>query len=57
MWQFKNLNLADIGRPMGCQSERVDGLDEIRPALERAIHCWHPAVIDVASDMNALAPV
>jgi acetolactate synthase-1/2/3 large subunit len=57
MWQFKDLNLADIARAMGCHGERVDRPDGIRPALERALACGGPAVVDVTSDINALAPV
>jgi acetolactate synthase I/II/III large subunit len=57
MWQFKDLNLAEIARAMGCYGERVDSTGGIRPALERAMACGRPAVVDIASDISALAQV
>jgi len=57
MWQFKELNLAEVARTLGCYAERVARPGEIRPALERALACGGPAVVDVPSDIEALAPV
>ena len=57
MWQFKDLDLAAIARAMGCFGERVETPEGIRPALERALASGRPAVVDVASDIHALAPV
>ena len=57
MWQFEDLDLSAIARAMGCFGERVEQPDGIRPALERALESGRPAVVDIASDINALAPV
>jgi thiamine pyrophosphate-dependent acetolactate synthase large subunit-like protein len=40
-------NYADIARGFGCYGERVSHVDEIQPALKRAIASGLPAVIDV----------
>ena len=57
MWQFEDLDLAAIARAMGCFGERVETPEGIRPALNRALASGRPAVVDVASDIHALAPV
>ncbi len=56
MWQFRDLDLAKVAAAMGCHAERVERPDQIRPALERALECGQPAVVDIASDIKALAP-
>jgi acetolactate synthase-1/2/3 large subunit len=57
MGQFKELDLAQVARAMGCYGERVERPDEIRPALDRAFRSDRPAVVDIASDIAALAQV
>jgi acetolactate synthase-1/2/3 large subunit len=56
MWVFEEVNFARIANEMGCLGIRVERPDEIRPALERAFTAGRPAVVDVVSDVNALAP-
>ena len=56
MWQFEDLNLARIAEAFGCYAERVEQPAQIRPALERALASGRPAVLDVVSDIRALAP-
>ena len=56
MWQFEDLNLARIAESFGCYAERVEQPAQIRPALERALASGRPAVLDVVSDIQALAP-
>jgi acetolactate synthase-1/2/3 large subunit len=56
MWVFEEVNFARIANEMGCVGIRVERPDEIRPALERAFAAGRPAVVDVVSDVNALAP-
>jgi len=57
MWKFGDVNLAAVAQAMGCHGERVEQPDGIRPALERAIACGAPAVVDVVSDVEILAPL
>jgi acetolactate synthase-1/2/3 large subunit len=56
MWVFEEVNFARIATEMGCLGIRVERPDEIGAALERAFAAGRPAVVDVVSDVNALAP-
>jgi acetolactate synthase I/II/III large subunit len=56
MWQFEKLNLARVAESFGCYAERVEQPSQVRPALERALASGRPAVLDVVSDIRALAP-
>lgn len=56
MWQFEDLNLARIALAFGCHAERVEQPAQIRPALDRALASGKPAVLDLVSDIRALAP-
>ena len=55
MWIFEDINLAKVAEAMGCFSLRVERPGEIQGALERAFAANKPAVIDVVSDIKALA--
>ncbi|MFN8006905.1 MAG: thiamine pyrophosphate-binding protein [Terriglobia bacterium] len=56
MWQFEELNLARVAESLGCYAERVEQPAQIRPAFERALASGRPAVLDLVSDIRALAP-
>ena len=56
MWVFENINLAKVAEAMGCFSIRVERPSDLRDALDRAFAANRPALIDVVSDINALAP-
>jgi len=56
MWQFTPVNFARVAESMGAVGIRVEKPSELRPALDRAFSCGKPAVVDVASDIAALAP-
>ena len=56
MWQFSHdVNLAKVAEAMGCLGMRVERPDDIRPALDRALAAERPAVVEVLSDVNAMA--
>jgi acetolactate synthase-1/2/3 large subunit len=55
MWVFESVNFANVARELGCFGIRVERPDEIKLALEQAFAAGRPAVVDVASDINALA--
>ena len=57
MWQFEEVDLASVARSLGCVGIRVQRPDEIRPALQSALACGRPAVVDVVTDIDALAPL
>jgi acetolactate synthase I/II/III large subunit len=55
MWVFEDINLAKVAEAMGCFSIRVERPSELKGALERAFAANKPAVVDVVSDIEALA--
>ncbi|MFQ5860114.1 MAG: thiamine pyrophosphate-binding protein [Dehalococcoidia bacterium] len=57
LMMFTDVDLAKVAQAMGCYGERVERPEEIRGALERAFAADRLAVIDVVSDIEAMAPV
>jgi len=55
MWVFEDINLAKVAEAMGCFAIRVERPSELRGALERAFAANRPAVVDVVSDIKAMA--
>jgi len=55
MWVFEEVDLAKVAEAMGCLGIRVERPSDLKPALERAFASGKPAVIDVVSDIDALA--
>ena len=56
LWVFEDVNFAEVAKSMGCKGIRVENPSEIRPALERAAAADGPVVVDVATDIDAMAP-
>jgi acetolactate synthase I/II/III large subunit len=56
MWHFSKVDFAKIAETMGAVGIRVEKACELRSALDRAVSCGKPAVIDAVSDIAALAP-
>ena len=56
LWVFEDVNFAEVAKSMGCLGIRVEDPAEIRPALERAVAANGPVVVDVATDIDAMAP-
>ncbi len=56
LWVFEDVNFAEVAKSMGCMGIRVEDPTEIRPALERAVAAEGPVVVDVVSDIDAMAP-
>jgi len=56
MWHFSKINFAAIAESMGALGIRVTKPAELRSALDRAISSGRPAVVEVLSDIEALAP-
>jgi acetolactate synthase-1/2/3 large subunit len=57
MWTFSKVNFARIAEEMGALGIRVEKPAEIGAAIERALQANRPAVIDVVTDIDALAPL
>jgi acetolactate synthase-1/2/3 large subunit len=57
LWTFNPMNFARIAEDMGAVGIRVEKPGEIAGALERALKADRPVVIDVVTDIEALAPL
>jgi acetolactate synthase I/II/III large subunit len=56
LWTYNAMNFARLAEDMGALGIRVEQPSELAPALERALAANRPAVIDVVTDIEALAP-
>ncbi len=57
LWVQNKTNFARIAENMGALGIRVENPDDIGPAYRKALSANRPSVIDVVSDINALAPL
>jgi acetolactate synthase-1/2/3 large subunit len=56
MWHFsREVNFARVAEAMGCVGIRVERPQDIRPALDKALASNSPAVVEVVSDIDAMA--
>jgi acetolactate synthase-1/2/3 large subunit len=55
-WMFTEVDFARVAESMGLYGIRVERAGDIRGALERALASGRPAVVDVATDIEAFAP-
>ena len=56
LWHFLNIDLARVARDIGCFGIRVEKPSELQPALEQAFASGRPAIVDVAGDIDGIAP-
>ena len=56
LWTYRMVNFARIAEDIGAFGIRVEKPNEIGPAIERAVAANRPAVVDVVTDIEALAP-
>ena len=57
MWTFSKVNFARIAEDMGALGIRVEQASAFPAALAQALAADRPVVIDVVTDIDALAPV
>jgi acetolactate synthase-1/2/3 large subunit len=57
LWTFNKVNFARIAEDMGALGIRVEHPSGIEPALAQALAANRPAIIDVVTDIDALAPI
>jgi acetolactate synthase-1/2/3 large subunit len=57
LWTFRSVNFARIAQEMGALGMRVEKPAEFAPALQRALAAERPVVLDVVTDIEALAPL
>ena len=56
LWTYNPMNFAKLAEDMGALGIRVERASEFASALQRALAANRPTVIDVATDIEALAP-
>jgi acetolactate synthase-1/2/3 large subunit len=56
LWTYNPMNFAKIAEDIGALGIRVEQPSEFGPALAQALAANRPVVIDVATDIEALAP-
>jgi acetolactate synthase-1/2/3 large subunit len=56
LWTYNPMNFAKLAEDMGALGIRVERASEFAPALAQALASRRPAVVDVATDIEALAP-
>ena len=57
LWTFSRMNFARIAEDMGALGLRVEKPGDFAPALAAALKADRPVVIDVVTDIDALAPL
>src|SRR6266851_8600193 len=57
LWRFRPMDFARLAEDMGALGLRVEKPAQFAPALERALAAKRPAIIDVVTDVEALAPL
>jgi acetolactate synthase I/II/III large subunit len=57
LWTYTKVNFARIAEDVGAIGMRVEKPAELAPALQRAYGADRPVVIDVVTDIDALAPL
>jgi acetolactate synthase I/II/III large subunit len=57
LWTFSKVNFARIAEDMGALGIRVEKPGDIGPALQQALAAKRPVILDVVTDIDALAPL
>jgi len=57
LWTYTDVNFAKVAENLGALGLRVEKPAEFAPALRQALEAGRPVVIDVATDIEALAPL
>jgi acetolactate synthase I/II/III large subunit len=56
LWTYRETNFARVAEEIGALGIRVEKPADIAPAIQRALKAGRPVVVDVATDIEALAP-
>jgi acetolactate synthase I/II/III large subunit len=57
LWTYKMVDFARLATDIGAFGIRVERPAEFAPALEKAIRSGKPAIVDVVTDIDAIAPL
>jgi acetolactate synthase I/II/III large subunit len=56
LWTYRKVNFARIAEEIGALGLRVEQPGQFAPALEQALAANRPAIVDVVTDIEAIAP-
>ncbi|OAI52819.1 hypothetical protein AYO46_04535 [Betaproteobacteria bacterium SCGC AG-212-J23] len=56
LWTYTSVDFARVASDIGALGIRVEKPDEMKAALEKALASKRPAIIDVVTDIEAIAP-
>ena len=56
LWTYRMVDLARVATDIGAFGIRVERARDFSPALEKAIASGKPAIVDVVTDIEAIAP-
>ena len=56
LWTYRPVNFARVAEEIGALGIRVEKPGELAPAILRALKADRPAIVDVVTDIEALAP-
>jgi acetolactate synthase-1/2/3 large subunit len=56
LWTYNPMNFARLAEDMGAVGIRVEKPAELKPALQRAFTLDRPVIVDVVTDIEAIAP-
>ncbi len=57
MWVFTDVDLARVAEDIGAMGIRVEKPSDLAPAFDRALSADRPVVLDVVTDIEAMAPL
>jgi acetolactate synthase-1/2/3 large subunit len=57
LWTFSKVDFARIAQDMGALGMRVEKPGDLAPALRQALAADRPVIVDVVTDIEALAPL
>src|SRR6266581_3798117 len=57
LWTYRMVDFARVAEDIGALGIRVEKPGELAPAIQRALKAERPVIVDVVTDIEALAPV
>jgi acetolactate synthase-1/2/3 large subunit len=57
LWHLLDVDFGKVAQSIGCFGIRVEESGQIQSALEQAFASGKPAVVDVATDIDGIAPL
>jgi acetolactate synthase-1/2/3 large subunit len=57
LWTYTRVDLAAVAENLGAMGIRIERPADFAPALQRALEARRPVIIDVVTDIEALAPL